>query len=656
MTDRSSQGAEKRCKVARLKKFGILSGLMLGAAVAAPPAAGAFELFGFRLWGSEPEEDRIEIIDPLPYTATLRVSGTEDDGLQKRMETASALWSDRETPASGNAGLISKARGDYRRLLATLYAEGYYGPYISIRINGVEAADLTLAADLPQGVPVAIEIQPGPPFLFGTTHITNAPPFQPEGRDGVEPPRSVGFETGESARSGAITAASALAVEQWRQLSYAKAREADREVIADHPTGRLDVDVTIDPGRKARYGTVTVEGGSRVDREFVAYMANIHEGAPYDPDDLHDAEDRLSSLGVFRSIRIVEEENILEDGSLPMTIVVEDRRRRTIGFGGTYSTIDGLGVQAYWMHRNLLGKAERLRFDAGIEGLLLTSDPADYNYNLGVTFTKPGVISPDTSFFASLLAQQLDWETYRQTSLTARAGFSQRFGEFLTGDLFGEVQRARFTDDFGTRDFLTFALVGRGEYDRRNDPLNATSGYYLAGNLRPFYEAKYGNPALRGTIEGRAYLGFSEDDRFVLAGRAKIGGFGGPPVEESPPDMLFFAGGGGSVRGYAYNSIGVETTDSEGETGVVGGRGLVEGSGEFRFRVNEKYGGVAFADVGVVAAGITPDSSDDVRVGVGLGFRYFTGIGPLRVDVATPINPRPEDSIVAVYFGIGQAF
>jgi translocation and assembly module TamA len=295
------------------------------------------------------------------------------------METTSALWSDRETPAAGNAGLISKARGDYRRLLATLYAAGYYGPYISIRINGVEAADMTLAADLPQGVPVAIEVQAGPPFLFGTTRIVNAPPFQPEGRDGVEPPRSVGFESGERARSGAITAASALAVEQWRQLAYAKAREDNREVIADHPDSRLDVDVTIDPGRMARYGTITVDGGSRVDREFVAYMADLRTGDEYDPDELRQSDDRLASLGVFRSIRVVEADEILDDGSLPMTIIVEDRRRRTIGFGGTYSTIDGLGVQAYWMHRNLFGKAERLRFDAGIEGLLLTSDPADYN-------------------------------------------------------------------------------------------------------------------------------------------------------------------------------------------------------------------------------------------------------------------------------------
>ncbi len=612
----------------RLRTLSIVTGLVLGSAVAVPSASAAFELFGFRLWGSAPEEDKIEIIDPLPYTVTLRVSGGGDNKLQKRMETASALWSDRETPASGNAGLISKARGDYRRLLATLYTEGFYGPYISIRINGVEASDLTLAAELPPDVPVTIEIDPGPPFLFGTTRITNAPPFQPEGRDGVDTPKSVGFETGKPARSGAITAASALAVEQWRQLAYAKAQETNRDVIADHSVSRLDVDVTIDPGRKARYGTISVDGETRVDREFIAYMANLPEGGEFDPDEVRGAEDRLSSLGVFRSLRIVEDDNILEDGSLPMTIVVEDRRRRTIGFGGTYSTIDGVGIQAYWVHRNLFGKAERLRFEAGVEGVLLTADPTGFNYNLGVTFTKPGVLSPDNSFVASLIAQRLDYDTYRQTSITARAGLSRRFGEFLTGDVFGEVQKARFLDDFGTRDFLTFAVVGRGQYDRRNDPLDATSGYFLAAEMRPFYEAEFGNPALRGTVEGRGYLGFTEEDRFVLAGRAKFGGFGGPPVEESPPDMLFFAGGGGSVRGYAFNSIGVDTTDAEGETGVVGGRGLIEGSGELRARFTEKYGGVAFVDVGLVAPGITPDSADDVRVGVGLGLRYFTGIGP----------------------------
>ena len=115
----------------------------------------------------------------------------------------------------------------------------------------------------------------------------------------------------------------------------------------------------------------------------------------------------------------------LPDGSLPMTRQVEDRKPRTIGFGGTLSTIDGVGVSAYWSHRNLFGRAERLRFDAGVDGLGGSLNPDDYDYNLGVTFTKPGVCTPDTDFVTSLIGQRVNYDTYRERSVDRDAPASR---------------------------------------------------------------------------------------------------------------------------------------------------------------------------------------------------------------------------------------
>jgi translocation and assembly module TamA len=574
------------------------------------------------------------------------------------VENASSLWRDRDQPASGRAGLISKARGDYRRILASLYGEGYYGPEISIRAAGSEVADLTLAADLPPDVPMAIDVRAGPRFRFGQAAIVNGPPFLSSGPDEVDGPASVGFETGEPARADAVGAASALAVDQWRQLARAKAREVDRELVADHPRRQLDARVVMDPGPAVRYGPVRAVGSQRTDADFIEYMADLPRGAPFDPDDLRESEDRLSDLAIFRSLRIEESDDIGPDGSMPLTIVVQDRAPRTIGFGGTYSTLDGLGLSAFWVNRNLYGRAERLRFDASIERLLQTTDPSEYNYNLGVTYTQPGVFNPDTSFVTSLLARQLDFDTYRERSISTRAGFSRRFGRYLTGDLFLEASRGRYEDDFGTRNFTTLSLIGRGEYDRRDDPLNATEGYYIAADARPFYEFNYSNAALRGTLEGRGYLGLGEEKRFVLAGRAKIGSLVGAEASETPPSLLFFAGGGGSVRGYAYQSIGVNVPDPDDpdETIVAGGLGLAELSGEFRARIGESFGAVAFVDGGLVSSNSNFSNFDDLRIGVGLGARYFTAVGPLRVDLAVPLEPLPDSDPVALYIGIGQAF
>lgn len=637
----------------------VVAGAVAASALGAAAPAGAFSLFGIHLWGSRNDtDDAFEVIDPLNYTVTLDVAGG-DAALERRMENASALWTDRERPVSGNGGLLAKARGDYRRLLAALYAAGYYGPEISIRAAGKEVSNVTLAVEFPQQVPISIRVQPGPPFAFGRTDIINPPPAKVHANDDGDgdTPESLGFVTGKPALSGVIDRVSAISVERWRQVSYAKAREADREVIADHSRDQLDVAITLEPGRPAHYGPVKVVGRTRVDPGFITYMADLEPGESFDPDEIQAAQDRLTRLGVFRSLRFVEADEIEPDGSLPITIAVEDRRPRTIGFGGTISTIDGVGVSAFWQHRNLLGRAEQLRVEAGVDGLGGSLDPNDYDYNLGVTFTKPGAFNPDTNFITSLIGQRVNYDTYRERSVTASAGFSRQFGARLTGSGFIEASRARYDDDFGIRHFTTLGLVGSAAYDARDEPLDAHRGYWLALTAQPFYEFEYGNPAINGTLEGRIYHSFGQEERLVLAARAKVGSYVGPDIAESPPDLLFFAGGGGSVRGYPYQGIGVET-EHGGKTFLTGGKGLVEGSGEVRYRINDSFGAVGFVDAGLV----TEDSSlsganSEVRTGVGLGVRYYTGIGILRADLATPLNPLSgEDSPVALYIGIGQAF
>jgi translocation and assembly module TamA len=635
---------------------GLIAGFLMSVAILGPASeANAFSLFGYHLWGAPEETDpnRVDIIDPLDYTAELNVTGDTD--LQDKLEGASALYSNREEPASGRAGLISRAKGDYRRILAALYDAGYYGGTISILVAGREAADLTLAVDLPSDVPVVITVDTGPAFEFGRLAIVNPPPPMDVRRQRLSTPSSLGFQSGEAAEAGIVGKVSDLAIAHWRIRGHAKAAEGDREMIADHKTDKLDVALRIDPGRPARYGPTTVEGATRTDPEFIKFMTDLTEGDNFNSAEVARSQARLGRLGIFRSLRIEEADEIGPDGSLPMTVRVEDRQPRTVGFGGTYSTIDGLGLEAYWMHRNLFGRGERLRFDAGISGLLEELDPSKYDYNLGVSFTKPGIYNPDTDLIAGLAAKQLDYDTYREKSISGNIGLAQTFGDRLTGDLSANFSRARFEDIYGTRNFFTLGFLGNLAYDIRNDPLDATRGYYIAAMLQPFYEFEYGNPAIRGTLEGRYYHSIVGLDRVVLAGRVKVGSYYGPSAASSPPDLLFFAGGGGSVRGYAYRSIGVSATVN-GTEGTIGGRGLFEGSAEARFRFGESWGGAAFADAGFVSENPRFAGDNELRIGVGAGVRYFTPIGPIRVDVATPLDPLPGDSKVALYIGIGQAF
>jgi translocation and assembly module TamA len=628
--------------------------LVAGGLAVAGPALG-LTIFGIRLWGDPPAEE-FEVIDPVPYTVTVAVA-TEREGLAEALRAASSLWADRETPASGRAGLIAKARGDYRRILAAAYNGGHYGAQISIRIAGLEASDITLAVPLPPEVPVEIVVDPGPRFRFGVAAIVNQPPWiDRRGRPVEEDPEAVGFAVGATARAAAVGAASELAIEQWRARSHAKAREADREIVADHATNRLEARLVLEPGPRARYGPTAVTGMRRVDPEFIAYMADLEEGDSFHPEDIATAQTRLVRLGTFRLVQIVEGDEIGPDGRLPMGVRVEERLQRAFGVGATLGTLDGLGLEGFWLHRNLRGRAEQLRFDANIARIGAETVPEDLTYQLGVTYVQPGVLNPDTNFVTSLVGRQQELDAYRETAVTFRFGLTRDFGPRLTGDIAFEIERSRVRDAFGVRRFLTFGPVARAQYDRRDDALDATAGYFVLAQAGPFYEAEFGNVAARGTLEGRVYRALDADARFVLAGRARVGSFVGPDAAESPPGQLFFAGGGGSVRGYAFRSIGVDTVFVDGEERVVGGRSLIETSAEMRARFGARFGVVGFLDGGFVAEGSSFSGDQSFRFGAGAGLRYHTGFGPIRVDVAAPLDRRPQDSAVALYIGIGQAF
>ncbi len=620
--------------------------------ITADPAA-AFELFGVRIFGGG-DKDAVEDVigEPQNYEVQIDVLGS-DDAVTDALANASQLLTDQNKPASGSAGLIAKARADYQRLLAALYTEGHYGGSISIKVDGQEAGRLAPDATLSDPASVFISVDPGPQFRFGQAEIVNAAPATADPDDFVARPEEEGFASGEIARSGEIKKAGRLAVEAWRQQGFAKAKVSKRRIEAAHDQNLLDAILTIRPGRKAYYGPVTVEGNDRMDPEFIAYMADLPPNGEYDPDDLKRAEERLARLGVFSTARAEEAEQIGSGGSLPIAFIVQEQLPRHFGIGGTFSTTDGAGIQAFWQHRNLAGKAERLRVDASVASTSSSFDLDSLSYRIGASFVKPGVFTPDTNFVASVNGIRENLKAYDRTAVLAEMGFTRIISKNLMARAKLTGEYAKFSDPvFAKREFTTVGFVGGITFDSRDNKTDPAHGYYADAELQPFHEFNFGNTAIRGTVEGRIYRAFDRQERAVLAARLKAGFLAGSPISQTAPDKLFFAGGGGSVRGYAYRNIGVATPIGF----VTGGRSLVEGSVELRTRINEAFGAVAFVDMGNVSASSFPDFAQKTRFGVGAGVRYYTGLGPIRLDFAVPLNKQAGDPDFSIYIGLGQAF
>ena len=619
---------------------------VLFAALAPAPAA-AFEIFGVRIFGSDPEPPPP---DAVFYTVELTLLD-EDDSLVKRLRGASRLFEEVEEPSPAPAALIATARGDYQRILASLYAEGHYGGTISIMIDGREASGLAPDAPIGDVASVMITVDPGPLYLFDNVAITNEPGPVLNDRTLPDTPQELGLRQGEPARSTVVLASEASLVQLWRERGHPKAEIAARTAVAEHARDELNVAIDVAPGPAAVFGGTTVSGTERMSPAFVAWYAGIEPGEPFDPDDLERARDQLRRLEVFQAYRIVEAPTVRDDGTLPIELKLAERKRRVIGAGAKFSSVDGFGGEVYWRHRNLFGEAEQLRLSASVGGVG-ADDPQEYNYRVAAEFLKPGVITPYTDLLASVYAEQDAPDTYRARTIGARVGLAHRIGDRLTIDGFAQAEASTIDmTDVGDGDFLFLSTPVAVNYDASNDEYDPTRGFKIGGKLEPYYEVQFNNVGLVSELEGSVYYGLA-NDRLVLAARASVGSIVGAPLDETPATRLFYAGGGGSIRGYPYRGVG--PIDADGD--VIGGRSYLTGSLEARVRVTENIGVVPFFDFGNAFRSEYPDFEEPLRYAVGIGARYKTGLGPLRLDVAVPLDPLDGDPSFAFYIGLGQAF
>ena len=609
--------------------------------------ANAFEIFGFKLFEGE-EAAAIEIADPLSYSVTLEVSGADPDGeLRAKLESASQLVQGAESPVPGSIGLIQRANSDFEQLVAALYESARYSGEVRILLNGRPIVDLPPDADLrsAEPVPVRIVVDPGRQFRFGDIVILDA-----EGT--TYSATEQGLATGEIAKSTVILSAEEALVRELEKTGHPFAQISARDVVADHASGVLDVSLQVEAGPIAPFGQTSVDGAESVDSAFIARMTGIPDGEQYDPATLTVAEKRLRSLEVFSSVTVRSADSLSPDGTVPVQVTVSERKHRYLGVGATYSSTDGGGMEAYWGHRNLFGRAEKLRVEGEISGLGSTGEYTDLTYRGAVLFEKPGVLGPASKFTSKLEVEQENPDAFRRFSVEGAVGVTYQLTEQQTVSAGVNVEYARLTDSFNV-DLKTITIALPLEYvrDTRDNELNPTTGTRLALLVEPAYEINSGATFVKLRAEASAYRALDAEKRFVAAGRVAAGSIYGADLASIPANRRFYAGGGGSVRGYGYQDIG--PVDALGNP--VGGRSLLEMSGELRIGITEKIGLVPFVDAGLVSAN-QDFSNTEFKIGAGLGLRYTTPFGPLRIDVAVPLNKGPRDPDYGIYAGIGQAF
>ncbi|NJC41863.1 translocation and assembly module TamA [Brevundimonas alba] len=568
-----------------------------------------------------------------------QVRGEMDAELRAQIERAIG---EVDAPPSNRFEARRRARGALEAAEALLRSEGYYQPVLEDVVEGEET-------------PVAIvDVTPGPRFLL-TEPIVNwvEPPPAPDLQEEVR--SDIGLKAGDPGRAVEVIAAEGRLVAGLTRRGHADARADPRRVVVDHAALTVEPTYNIIAGPLVHLNGVRLETRGPTNPNWVAGLAPWSEGEVYDPEDVAELERRLLETGVYDGVGVAlaPADQTNADGNRPVVVTLTDRPRRILEAGATFSTAEGSGVDLIWTWHNRFGRADTLVWQARA---------ADVDSRLGVDLRLPHWRRPGQTLRLSAAILNEDTDAYRRTAFAAAADLQQRIGKtsyfsYGVGLDAGKYDENRF--DPVTQLPINFdrdlvILTGRGSayLDNSNDPLDPTTGWRLTVNAQP--TAVSGEDTvvfLRTEAQATAYLPIQDNAKTVLAGRIRLGSIIGGEELTIPSDRLFYSGGGGSVRGYEYQGVAPRLPDNTPR----GGLSLFEVSAEVRRDVFRNFQGVAFVDAGSVGFDEAPDFSN-MRYGAGFGVRYKLPFGPIRADIAFPLDKRDGDADFQVYVSIGQAF
>jgi len=631
-------------------------------------SARAFDFFG--LWGSD------ETPPPVSPTAISYAVTIDAGGLKNAVMDASSLYQLRkDLPADGDA-LARRAESDFGPIIDAMWGAGYYDAAITISIGRAslsilssDIAGFARAAESYRNravAPVTISVNPGPLFTLRSIRVLG--PGGAELSEAELPARIVRLKPGSSAAAAELRAAQARIVDYFRKQGRPLARVASVAPVVDHAAHVMDVTFTIDPGPVASFGEATMNGPHAFNPAIARSFLYIQPGDPYSPRAIEDARNTIRQVPAVGGVRITEGTALDAYGRLPYTVDVEDRLPYAIGASAKYSTTNGPAGQVYWEDRNVFGGAELLRLQADVfyaPPWYITSQNLnsfsihDLGWRFSASFMKPALWGTPNDLLVNALDERTSTSGagffgYEVEDADATVALRHRFNQNFWVQAGIEAQTGVATDFLGQVDYTLVGVPVSANYDTTDSKLDPTRGVRLNASVSGFPTALGSTVGLvQGKARASAYYSLDPDSRFVLAGLIGLGAMGGADLADIPANWRFYAGGGGSVRGYAYNSLG--PTGPYGFA-VIGGRSLFTASAELRVRLTDTIGIVPFFDAGNAFATSFPNFSAPLATAAGVGLRYYTAIGPIRADVAFPLERRQGNAPVAFYVSIGQAF
>ena len=565
-----------------------------------------------------------------------QITGDAPSEVISTFESVSSLITMKDRLPRTKGILRRRVRQDEARLVTILRSEGYYDESIKSSIEEDTEGN---------GLLVTLDIETGKVFKLKAYDVTYSPKEEPE--PPTIPLEDLKLKLGEPARAADITAAEGLLLRRLQNKGYAFPKITEKRYIVDHATTGLRAELTVDPGPEVTFGKLTITGLEAVHEDYIRRLLAWPAGTKYRQSEIKRVRRLLVRSGLFDGVTVKAADEASSDGSVPVTAELQERPQRSVGAFIGYST-DVLGNGGvFWEHRNLFGNAESLR--AELAGSFIRQSAT-------LSFRKPEFPIAGGALLGRVEVANETSEAFEGETALASAAYEQRFSDVLSGSGGIDFEYNNFDDrpddEVGETQTVSFPFFLT--FDDRDSSLNPTKGIRARGGVEPAVATSEDGVVnfVTNTFTLSGYQSFFEGNRLVLAARVGVGAIYGASRSDIPASQRLYAGGSRSVRGYALRSLGPLDDDDD----PLGGRSLLEINLETRIRLTESFGIVPFLDGGGVSGDELQNFSDRIRWGAGLGLRYYTPVGPLRLDVAVPLNKRETDDEFQFYISLGQAF
>ena len=563
----------------------------------------------------------------------------EAEEIRKGFEDRSALEADKDDEANA-AQVDRRARADADLLAELLRSQGYYDAFVEPRI---EAAGDVLA--------VTLAATPGAQYRFESVELPGLDAAA--GEEAAALRQAFAVKAGDPVVAQKVIDAGVALQVQLGERGFATAKVGEQDIVVDHEQQVARLVLPVTPGPVARFGQITVTGEPPFSARHVGVIARFKPGDRFQQSDATDLRRALVATGLIAAVEVRQVPRD-EGRIIDLAVKLEPAPMRTIAGEVGYGTGEGFRAEASWQHRNFFNPegALTLRAVGGTQEQLASA-----------SFRRNNWRKRDQVLNAQALVSHVDRDAFEAKTVSLSGGIERQsnfiWQKMWTWSLGAELvatderDTIEATGEPRRRTFFIGALPATLGLDESDDLLDPTKGFRLLGRVSPEISFQGGSfPYVRAQFDASAYRPVS--DSVVAAGRIRLGSILGAERNDIAPSRRFYAGGGGSVRGYGYQRLGPRDIDGD----PIGGRSLAEFSLEARVRLKAfggNFGVVPFIDGGTLSTEAMPDFKD-WQIGVGIGVRYYSSFGPIRLDVGTPLNPQKDDGRIAVVVSLGQAF